>query len=353
MGKKSTPKPPDYEAAAERTSEGNIELVNAQTTANRPDQYTPWGSSTWEQNGDQWTQNVELSPEQQRSLDQQMGIQTSRSELAGDMFGRVQDEFGGLMDWDQFGEYSRSPEAGGLSPEQLQRNLSSEGLQNVDSSNRYYDQAGDALYNRATSRLDPQWSQRAEEQEAALRNQGLNPGDEAYDNAMANMNMDRTDAYQQAGYGADIGAGQEAQRMFGMDSQLRGQQFGERGQQGAFANQAAGQAFGMGAQAGAQNFGQGLQASGFDNTVRQSQISEEMQQRGFSLNEINAILSGQQIGMPSMPGFNTAERAQGADYMGAANAQWGADMDAFSAQQAQSQMLMDGVTGAAGMFMPG
>jgi hypothetical protein len=150
-----------------------------------------------------------------------------------------------------------------------------------------------------------------EQKEAALRNQGLNPGDEAYDYAMADIGRERTDAYDTA-MRSSIGiGGAEGQRDQAMD----------------------------------------LTAGNFGNQVRQARIAEEMQARGFSLNEINAILSGQQIGMPSMPGFNTAERAQGADYNAAANSQWGADMDAFSAQQAQAQMLMEGVTGAAGMFM--
>lgn len=116
-------------------------------------------------------------------------------------------------------------------------------------------------------------------------------------------------------------------------------------------NQAMYSAIGIGGAEGERDQRMDVTSGNYANQVRQAQIAEEMQARGFSLNEINAILSGQQIGMPSMPGFNTAERAQGADYSGAANSQWGADMDAFSAQQAQAQMLMDGVTGAAGMFM--
>jgi hypothetical protein len=291
MGKKSTPAPPDYEAAAERTSEGNQALVEQQTVANRPDQYTPWGSSTWDRDGDQWTQNINLSPEQQAALDDQMSIQGSRSGLARDMFGRVGDEFGGLMDWSQFGDYTRDLSTGAEARQQ--------GVDNA--------------YEQYTRRLDPQWEQRMEQQEAALRNQGLNPGDEAYDTQMSNLNLDRTDAY---------------------DSAMRS-------------------SIGIGGQEGERDQRMDLTAGNFGNTVRQAEIAEEMQRRGFSLNEINAILSGQQIGMPSMPGFNTASRAQGADYSGAANSQWGADMDRFSAQQAQSQMLMNGITGAAGMFMPG
>jgi hypothetical protein len=289
MGKKSTPKPPDYEAAAERTAEGNIALVDAQTADNRPDQYTPWGASEWIERPDgTWEQSISLTNQQQQALDDQMNIQGWRSGLASDMFGRVNDEFGGLMDWDQFGDYTSDLSTGAEARQQ--------GIDNA--------------YDQYTRKLDPQWEQRMEQKEAALRNQGLNPGDEAYDYAMADIGRERTDAYDTA-MRSSIGiGGAEGQRDQAMD----------------------------------------LTAGNFGNQVRQAQIAEEMQARGFSLNEINAILSGQQIGMPSMPGFNTAERAQGADYNAAANSQWGADMDAFSAQQAQAQMLMEGITGAAGMF---
>jgi hypothetical protein len=253
MGKKSTPTPPDYEAAAERTSAGNIELVDAQTQDNRPNQYTPWGSSEWsEDDQGNWTQNIRLSDQQQQALDDQMGIQAGRSDLAGGMFDRVRDEYGGMMDWSQFGDYAAN-------------------LQGGDEARQ---EAIDNSYNQATSRLDPRWEQTTEQKEASLRNQGLRPGDEAYDDAMANMDRSRNDAYNQAMFSAIGIGGTEGQRNQQMD----------------------------------------LQANNYQNQVRQARVAEEMQRRGFTLNEINAILSGQQIGMPSMPGFNTAERAAGADY---------------------------------------
>ena len=52
-----------------------------------------------------------------------------------------------------------------------------------------------------------------------------------------------------------------------------------------------------------QNFGQSMQGANYANQLRQQQIAEEMQRRGYGLNEINALLSGQQVGMPSMPSF--------------------------------------------------
>jgi len=134
MGK-STPAPPDYEAAAEATAESDWEQLQYQTQANRPTQNTPWGTIDWTQDDEgAWTQNVTLSPDQQAALDAQMGLGLSRSELASGMMGRVTDEFGQPMDWDSF----------------------SEGGAPVDGGDYYGDRAGDALYGRATFRLDPQ-----------------------------------------------------------------------------------------------------------------------------------------------------------------------------------------------------
>ncbi len=304
MGK-SAPAPPDYEAAARQTAAGNLEMLELQTRANRPDQYTPWGSLTWEElegtagtwnpatgrmeGGSEggWVQNIQLDPAQQAALDQQLAITQQRSELAGGLMGRVQDEFGDVMDWSQFNELGQGVEGGD-----------------------YYNQeAEDALYGRSTSRLDPRFAQKREATESQLRNQGLRPGDEAYDTAMLNLGNEETDAYQQAQYGATLGAGAEGARMQGMD----------------------------------------IGAGGYNTQLRQQQIAEAMQQRGFSLNEINAILSGQQVAMPGMPGFNTAGVVEGADITGAARDTYSAEMDAFSAQQAMTQSVLN--AGASAMSM--
>ena len=59
----------------------------------------------------------------------------------------------------------------------------------------------------------------------------------------------------------------------------------------------------------AQNYGQNMQGAQFGNTLRQQQMAEMLQQRGSSLNEMNALLSGGQVGMPSMPSYQQAGAA--------------------------------------------
>lgn len=60
----------------------------------------------------------------------------------------------------------------------------------------------DKAYGAITSRLDPQWSVRQQQIETQLTNQGLRPGMEAWDNAMRDFNNARNDAYQQANLAA-------------------------------------------------------------------------------------------------------------------------------------------------------
>lgn len=283
---KDTPDPPDYRGAAEETARADQAALEYQTRANRPTQNTPFGSSTWRQDAaGNWTQDITLDPSAQRSLDDQQEIQRQRSGMALNLMDRSQQEFGDTMDWDKFDSYMNV---------------------NTDT-NAVRKAQEDALYGKATSRLDPRFAQKRESTEAALRNQGLRPGDEAYDRAMANLGREETDAYGQASLDAALHGGAEAQRTQDMNTQ----------------------------------------AAGFNNTLRQAKIGEEMQRRGFSLNEINAILSGQQVGMPSTPGFAQAGRAQGADYTGAARDDYGARMDKFNAEQAFINSLMSGASNMA------
>ena len=62
-----------------------------------------------------------------------------------------------------------------------------------------------------------------------------------------------------------------------------------------------------------------------------------MQKRGYSLAEVNSLLSGQNVSMPQFSNTGGAAAGNGTDYTGAATSQYGAAADAFNAQQAQQQ----------------
>lgn len=260
-------------------------MLDKQTQANRPNQYNPWGSVEWSQDDKgNWTQNQTLAGDAQSALDSQLAMQKGKSEQALGMMGRLENEYGQAMDFAKYGDQT------GLEydPTELRQ------------------RAEDASYARATSRLDPRFEQEGESLEVKLRNRGLTEGDAAFDSAMQNFNMSKEDAYSNA--------------------------------QNQAVTQGRGEA--------AQDFSQQKGMADYSNQLRQNAMKEEMQQRGMSLNEINAIMSGQQVQTPNFEGFNTAGRSQGVDYSGAL--QSSSDFD-----QAQSQMMMSGigdVAGMAGMF---
>lgn len=342
---KSAPKAPDYAAAAEQQAQSSREVTEQQTWANRPDQFTPFGSQTWQnqqvwdpstqQYLNRWAQTTELTPETQAALDSQMRIQQGRSGLAESMLTRVNNEFSPTMDWSQFG-----PREDRVSPGQLQTNLDFSGAPEVSSGADTRNRAENAIYQRATSRLDPRFSQEEGDIRSRLYNQGLREGDAAWQREMDNFGRSKEDAYQTAMNEAIMGGGQEASREFGMDSARRSMMTGEMAQQANFGNSAL-----------QQQLGQQIQAGGYNTQQRQQQIAEEMQRRGFSLNEINAILTGQQVAMPGMPGFNTAQRSEGLQSLQAAQMQGQADLDAFNAEQQAMQGMMSGVGSIAGGFM--
>jgi hypothetical protein len=123
-----------------------------------------------------------------------------------------------------------------------------------------------------------------------------------------------------------------------------------------FGNQAATAQYGLGRdqaqfnnQAGMQQFNQGLQQSQYQNQLRQQAIAEEAQRRGMSLNEMNALLTGQQVGMQQMPGFNAASASQATNYLDAAKLQNDYNWDKYNAQAQSSNSMMSGLGQIAGM----
>lgn len=306
MGGKSAPPTPDYAAAAAEQARSSREVTEQQTWANRPTQITPFGTQSWSNTPEwdpttgqylnKWTQTTSLTPDLQQAADAQGRVTNQRSQLASDLTGRLQSEMGSPMDW------SNLPETGGAVAAPEYGDL-----------NAFRQKQEDNLYSRATSRLDPQWQQRQD----ALRNQlysaGVKEGDAGYERAMANFNRDRNDAYDQARTSAIAGGGAEMANQIGMGGQVQGQQQG---------------------------------ASAYQTQLRQQAISEELQKRGFSLNEINAALSGQQVSTPNMPNFTPAAASQANQALTAAQLTGQGQLNAFNAQQAGTQGLLSGLTSA-------
>lgn len=319
MGGKSTPKPPDYVAAAEAQAQSSMENLNQQNYANRPTQNTPFGSTSWQTQGGvdpatgqritQWTQNTTLNPESQRALDSQLALTAGRSEIGAGMLDRIRSEFGPIVDFDQF-----DPTGGRVTGGQFRGELGDSG--------DFMGQAGNALMSQFTSRMQPQFDRDQAQLDTTLRNRGLKPGDEAYDQAIADLRQSQGDQFNQAMYQAQQLSAGEASRLQDMDQQSM-------------------DAFNR---ANSAQFGQDMAASSYDTQRRQQQIAEMLQQRGWSLNEANALISGQQVAMPSMPSFNQSGRAETTQYSQAARDGYQAELDAFNAEQAALSGMMGAIT---------
>jgi len=463
----------------------------------------------------QWTQNTTLAEPLQQALESQLGIQQGRSDLASGFMQRVANEYGQPFDWQnlpaltsagtpaqlqtQTADYVPGlqtdvgrtsyvsgfgfggPQMGvnsmagdiqrGVAPTGVNTGFTSmmggiagrtgqeavqRGLNTVDNPAMPAFDASyrDRIANDLITRMQPQQDYARRQLETQLSNQGFQVGTEGYQRALDDL------AQRQAAerFNALDIAGNEAQRLYGMQMGQRQQAFQEDVTGGQFANQAANQAFQQGLsanqfqnqalnqafqqdmaarqaqnQALQQQFGQQLaagqfgneatqqayaqalgagqfanqaqnqlyqqmmgqanlanqasqnqfaqnlaaaqfgnqalgQASALDlqrmqaqnqaasqqfalnqqyanqmNQLRQQAIAEQMQRRGMSLNEMNALLSGQQVGMPQMPSFVQSGRAETPQILNATQMGYDAALGAYNAQQAGAANLMGGL----------
>ena len=259
----SPPAAPDYAGAAKATAAGN-----------RVNQYTPYGSQVYSQsdptgNPDQYNQTITLNPQVQQALDSQMGFSNQMGDVAQQALPRVQQSMQSGFDQSQVPGLQSN--VAPLSPE-------------------IANQARDAAYSQATSRLDPQFQQSEDMRRTALVNQGFVAGTEGYDTAMRDFNFAKNDAY----------------------------------------SGARNMAYGQGLAAQNQEFGQGMQNAGLNNATSNQAVQQQAYLRGLPLNEFNALRTGAQVSTPQFgptpggPNYNAATAAQGAWDQGLYNQQAGA-----------------------------
>lgn len=211
----------------------------------------------------------------------------NRANVAKDISGQLGDRLGSPVDYSQFREHGE-----------------------IGDPNQFRQEAQDAALGFSTDRLDERFGQQKQALDVKLRSQGLQPGDEAYDDAMKNQAFSENDAYAQA-RAAAYGEGRA-------ESEL--------------------------------GFGQQIDRARFDSATRGQQVQEELQRRGWSINEINALLSGTAIGDPSTS-FQGSNNMGSTDVLGAYGQQYDADLNRYNARQQQRQGLFSGIgTIVGGMF---
>lgn len=322
MSKPSAPPAPDYTGAAEATAAGDLAALNTTSQINHPDQYTPWGTSTWTQGADvvdqagfdaattayntsldawntqmaglpdfvdtsgialppaptiddyttagtNWTQNVTLSPEQQALFDQQQQTDLLMGQTA---------------------------QAGLESASDLFSTRFETGLDPLGT----YGDRRQGIEEAMLSRVNTDIGRDRETSSAQLIAQGIPKGSEAYNRAMEQLDRKQTDARQQA----EISATQQTSQMMNDDI----------------------------------------------NSRRQA-ITELLSERQTPLNELNSLRTGTQIQNPQFSNVIPAGQVAGPDYMGATTAQGAYDMSGYNADVAGNNAMTGGLFGLGAAYL--
>jgi len=193
-GGSDAPPPPDPYATANAQYGMNADTARVNAALDRYKQITPYGTLDWSNSGDKWTQTQTLTPEGQFLLD---------------ATNRMSRDYAGLSDT-------------------LFDNARADLANPVPQANEQTRQAvEDALYRRATSRLDPQFAQQESALTSSLANQGITLGSNAYDTAQQNFMMGKNDAYQNAMDSAVARGGAEETRQLTNQETARNQVLNE------------------------------------------------------------------------------------------------------------------------------
>jgi hypothetical protein len=401
MGK-SAPKSPDPKETASAQTATNIGTAIANGYLGNVNQITPDGTLSYSQTGTNkwtdplsgatydlptWTATQTLSPEQKAIKDQNDKAQLNLGTLAANQSGRLDS----LLS--QPFSISGAPAGGNTnllnvpnyqqigSGPQLQTNVGNAGniqtsLGNAGDITRSYDtdyaanvqQVQDALMQR----MQPSLDQNREALETRLRNQGLQPGSQAWDRAVDSATRQENDAR----FGAILNAGQEQSRLAGLSQQ-----------QAAFQNSAQNQAYQQGLASGqfantaqAQQFQQNLAGAQFGNTANQQMyqnqasstaannslqdqrfnaqqsinnaknqeratwLNEQYALRNQPINEISALLSGAQVTNPQFVPTQ-GQSIPNVDYAGLVNQDYQNRLGAYQANQAGIGSVLGGLAG--------
>lgn len=434
MGKPKSPKPPDPKVVAQAQAEANIKTAQTQTELNRFDQKNDFGNVLWTQdpsNPNKYTSTASYNPTIQALLAAQQGnaldvMQAGKSAIpamidrTGRATGSVDNTYnrtGQVLDhniqtipgrqdatnyfnhageglYDPTAEVANTmavvPKANNLLSDQIGRSgrvFSNElNYNNAPAmpvaNEQTRDAVSDAMYNRATSRLDPRFQQAGSDLESRLAAQGITQGSQAYDREINNLSRDRNDAYSIAQNDAEVMGTDAMQKLFGMGMAARQQGVGETNtirdqvsKEALVANQLAGGAVNNAgnmlgadiardsAQAAIANAMFDLDTKGLDNNlkVRGQMLAERDDARrtsdqafrdtGNTLNFLNNSMPNIPSLTPNAGGAGTVGQTPVAD---ATYNSFQGDMNRYNAGVGSANNLMSGIAGlgSAAMMAP-
>jgi hypothetical protein len=278
MGSKSNDPPPQPDPVATARAQGavNKETAIAQAQINQIAQETPYGSLNWEQRGTtaegtpQYKATQTFSPSQQILFDLANQAGQKYGETANTQLDTVRGRLAQPFDLSGMGAGPTANEATRI-----------------------------AVRDAMLARMEPQFDRDRAALETSLANQGFSVGSQGYDDAIDELNRARTDAR----LAADVQAGGEMARTFGLES-----------------------------------------------AARDRAINEIVMQRNQPLSELATMVSG---AAPQAPQFvNTPATSIAApDLMGATYASYSGAQNAYNQRMAQRNAMMGGLfgLGAAGL----
>lgn len=331
------PAAPDYAAAANQTAEGNLDVAKYTTHANRANQSTPWGSLTWTEGknedgtgNNEWQQNITLDPRLQSALDSQIAVQGGRSNAANTLLGRVQDQIANPLDFSSAGTLQ---DAGAFTGGNAQYQTAP----TYDPSQAK--QFAQAAYDASSAMLLPEYDRQQQRMENANALKGLASTSEAY----------------QADSDAFARNKAQALNQLANQSLLTGQQVAQSNYntalQGIQQNNAVATAQNQDART---NYATGLSGLTQNNANQQTRLQQLMAQYNAPLNQLNSLLSGQQVSQPSFGSYAGQANVGGADMLSALQNQTAYNQNAYNAaaaSAAQSNAQTGQILGTIGMAM--
>jgi hypothetical protein len=315
-----TPDLPDYSKLAQEQAAQQLALNRSTTKANRVDQFTPFGSITY-------TQGTGTPTFDQAGYDAAMAAYNKALQGYNGGGGRYIPGLGALTG----SNFLRTSGSRGAMPVAPDRNafyrtgdpdkwssnvtLTPELQKIVDQKFSAQQQGYDALQgylkniqdnslvpkapinpgqtaqDALMARLNPQWQTSEEDLRTRLYNQGVRPGTEAWDNEFRNFSQGKNDAYSQAAlYGINL-----------------------------------------------------------DNQAR----ANALQEQALPMNAIAAYNRGTDIAYPQFTNYAQQANAMAPDLMGAGQASYNGQMNAYNASQAANNNFMSGLFGLGGSILGG
>jgi hypothetical protein len=306
------PPTPDPAAMIQAQQAANTEVARLQARLNRPELVTtPYGTTAWEEaDDDRWRGTQALSPGGAARLAREEALGAALGDLVTARLGQIPEA---AFSYEGIPQYQQAIDRSGL-----------QAIPGMDDYNLARQQAQDAAFGSAWGYMSPQFDAQEQALRVRLANQGIPIGSQAYTGAMDNFSRRKSQALQQAAYGA-IPAGREAQAADFQRAAARRQM-------------------------GAGDVREDIARSDW---LRQQQIAEQERDRARSMNELAALLQGSPaVQLPANLQPSPVEVGR-PDVMSAYNIAANVAQSNYEAKVAQRNAMLGTLATAAGFAVGG